>query len=47
MRKLLATCALVLVSTVLALAAPSKSSALSNKVAESKIYGAVDRKSVV
>ena len=44
MRKLLATCALVLVSTVLALAAPSKSSALSNKVAESKIYGAVEAK---
>ena len=44
MRKFLAACALVLVSTVLALAAPSKSSALSNKVTESKIYGAVEAK---
>ena len=44
MRKFLAACALVLVSTVLALAAPSKLSTLSNKVSESKIYGAVEAK---
>ena len=44
MRKLLATCALVLVSAVLATAAPSKLTVLSNKVAENKIFGAVEAK---
>jgi hypothetical protein len=44
MRKILATCALVLVSAVLATAAPSKLTVLSNKVAENKIFGAVEAK---
>lgn len=43
MRKLLATCALVLVSAVFATAAPSKS-AVSNSVSSNKIYGAVEAK---
>ena len=43
MRKLLATCALVLVSAVLTLAAPSKSS-VSNGASSNKIYSAVEAK---
>lgn len=43
MRKLLATCALILVSAVLATAAPSKS-AVSNSASSNKIYGAVEAK---
>ena len=43
MRKLLATCALVLVSAVFATAAPSKS-AVSNSASSNKIYGAVEAK---
>lgn len=43
MRKLLATCALVLASAVFATAAPSKS-AVSNSASSNKIYGAVEAK---